>query len=90
MNPFVQEILSSLFRKLLAMASVWAVSHGIFTADETQKLIEGAVLLLVSVVWTLWKKYHDRIKFLTALESPPGITECELIAKISDGKGATL
>ena len=90
MNPLFQSVVGSLLRKLLAMASVWVVSQGIFTTDETMKLIEAGILLGTSILWTLWKNYGSHILLNTALESPAGLSLVELKAKIADGKGAIL
>lgn len=86
MNPVVMDVIGSLLRKFLAMASVWAVSYGIFTTDESAKIVEGLALLLTSIIWTLWKNYGNHNKVLTALESPAGTTLQQLTAKIKESK----
>jgi hypothetical protein len=90
MNPLLAAALGSILRAALAGAAGYLVNQGIWTADAADQYLAAAVLAILTVAWSLWVKYKDRIKFLTALESPAGTTEAKVDATIKTGMGATL
>ena len=90
MNPLVAQALGAIVRWALTFLSAWFVQHGIWTSENATEYSAGAALAIVALGWSLWQKYKNRLKFLTALESPPGTTEAHVEAKVSTGTGATL
>ena len=90
MNPIFQAALGSLLRWALAVGAGWLVQRGIWTEAEALTYVSAAVLAVLSLLWSLWQKYRQRIKFLTALELPKGSTEGTVAATIAIGEGAAL
>lgn len=90
MNPLLQAALGSLLRWLFAIAAGFFVEHGIWTQGEASSYVAGAALAVLSLLWSLWAKYHSRIKFLTALEVPAGSSEADVKATIAAGQGASV
>ena len=88
MAELITIMLGSLFRMLLLGAFGALIQRGVFTEDQVGQLAVGLAGFVSVVAWALWKRYHDRLKFLTALESPPGTTEAAVKAKVSEGMGA--
>jgi hypothetical protein len=88
------EALGSIARWLLAGLMGYFVAKGVFTAEQaesyTRALSYAAAAGAVSLGWSLWQKYHSRIAFLTALDSPAGTTPAQVAGKIAAGKGAPL
>ena len=75
MNPLIRDILESLLRKGLTAAATYLVTIGLLTEGQATEVIAGLVLVGVSVVWSVWVRYKDRLHFLTAIEAPPGTPE---------------
>ena len=82
--------LGSLFRMLLILLFGALIERGYMTEGQFAQLGMGLGGFVVVSAWTLFKRYHDRLKFRTALESPAGTTEAHINEKIKDGTGATL
>jgi hypothetical protein len=83
-------MLGSLFRMLLLGLFGALIERGVWTSDQVGQLAVGLAGFVAVVAWALWKRYHDRLKFLTALESPAGTDEAAIKAKIAEGMGAKL
>jgi hypothetical protein len=90
MSPLLQAALASILRAVLMLGAGWLVEHNVWTNGNADLYVTAAAMAIVSYGWALWTHYRARIKFLTALESPPGTTEKHIDTKISEGKGATL
>lgn len=90
MNPMIVTMLGSLLRALLLAAFGGLIDRGIWSTDQVEWLAVGLAGFVLTWGWALWKHYKSRIKFLTALETPAGATEAEVVAKISAGFGAKL
>ena len=90
MHPLLQAALGSILRWALTFLAGFFVEHGIWSQDEASAYIAGAVVAILTLAWSLWQKYHSRIKFLTALQSPAGTSEATVDAKINTGTGAKL
>ncbi len=88
MNPLLQAALGSILRWMLSIGAGYLVEHGIWSQSEASTYVAGAALAALSLGWSLWAKYHSRIKFLTALEAPAGSTESDVTATIAAGLGA--
>lgn len=85
MNPIAQEAIGSILRWGLAIVAGYLVKQGIWTDAAATTYVMAASLALLSVGWSLWQKYHDRVKLLTALTMPAGTTENQVIAKVASG-----
>ncbi len=88
MNPLLAAALGSIIRWALTFAAGFFVEHGIWTSTEATTYVAGAVMAVLTLMWMLWVRYRDRLKFLTALTMSPGATENEVKAHIASG-GAT-
>jgi hypothetical protein len=89
-NPLLQSALGAILRWLFALGAGYLVEHGIWTQSEASTYVAGAALAALSLGWSLWAKYHNRIKFLTALEAPAGSSEADVKATIAAGLGASV
>jgi hypothetical protein len=74
-NPLIRDILESLLRKALTAGATYLVTIGLLTEGQATEVIAGLVLVGVSVAWSVWVRYKDRLNFLTAIEAPPGTPE---------------
>jgi hypothetical protein len=81
-------MLGSLLRMLLLGLFGALIQRGVWTADQVGQLAAGLAGFIAVAAWALWKRYHDRLKFLTALEMPAGTSEATIKAKIATGTGA--
>jgi len=84
MNLWIS-ILLGLVRLALTGLSGWLVAHHVITQSQTSELVYGVTIALISVGWTIWTKYHDRLKLLTALTLPPGSTVDQVKQIVSAG-----
>ncbi len=85
MNPILQSALLSLVRWALAIAAGFLVKAGIWDASDAETYVAAGALALLALGWSLWLKYRDRVKLLTALTMTPGATENDVIAHIASG-----
>lgn len=86
MNPILQSALGSILRWLLALLAGYLVKAGIWTNSNAQAYVAAGTLALLALGWSLWQKYHSRIKFLTALTMPVGATENDVKAQVATGQ----
>ena len=89
MNPLFQAAIGAILRWFFALGAGYLVEHGIWSQSEASTYVTAAALAAVSLGWSLWAKYHSRIKFLTALEAPAGSSEADVKATIDSGMGAS-
>lgn len=81
--PFLKQIVSALVR----IAIVWlATKFGASVSDDqvTQLTAQIAPVLLV-VAWSLYDKYHGRLKLLTAAAAPYAVTEAQVERAVAAG-----
>ncbi len=90
MNPILGAAIGSILRWLLAVGAGYFVQKGIWTDTDATAYVSAAALGLLSLGWSLYNKYRGRIKFLTALDMPPGATEAEVKTKVDAGFGASI
>lgn len=90
MNPLLQQALGAFIRTGLAFLAGYVVKAGIWTQSDAETYIAAATLALLALGWSLWQKYHARIKFLTALDAPTGASEAMVDDKIKRGAGSVL
>lgn len=90
MNPLLQSALGSILRALLAGLAGWFVQRGVWTQDAANEYLTAGVLFILTILWAVWTRYKDRLKFLTALDAPAGIPEEHVTEKIKLGMGAKL
>jgi len=88
MNPILQAALGSIVRFFLAALFGYVVKAGIWSASEAETYVGAGTLAVLGLGWSLWAKYRDRIKLLTALSMPHGVTENDVKEHIANG-GAT-
>ena len=87
MYQLIVIMLTALLRQLLFVAFGALIERGIWTQDQLGQIAIGMAGVLVVGAWSLWNHYKNRIKFLTALEAPPGTTEAKVDATIKAGLG---
>jgi hypothetical protein len=85
MNPLLAQFLGAIIRWALTFAGAWFVSKGIITPEQSNEMIGGAIVALLSLAWVLWLKYADRLKLVTALSAPAGATEREIEKRVAAG-----
>lgn len=78
MNPILSAAIGSILRWIFAFAAGWLVQRGVWTPEDASTYLGAAVLAVMGLGWSLWSKYHDRIKFLAALDAPAGTPEARL------------
>ncbi len=75
MNPMLSAWLGALLRAVLGPALTWiALRIGMDEGDATVAALALSGVIL-NVVWVLWTKYRDRLRFLSALEAQPYMSE---------------
>jgi hypothetical protein len=75
MNPLFRDILESLLRKGATGLATYLVTVGLLTEGQATQVVAGLVLLGVSIAWSVFQRYKDRLEFLTAIKAPPGASE---------------
>ncbi len=85
MNPFVEKILGSVIRTLLAGFVPWLIAHGMLSQGDAEQLASLAAGALVAGAWSMWEKYHSRQKLVTAIATPHPTTEAAVNAQVSAG-----
>lgn len=83
-------MLGSLLRMALLAAFGALIQRGVWTEGQVEQVALGLAGLIAVAAWALWNHYKNRLKFLTALESPAGTSEAHVIDKMKAGTGATL
>lgn len=71
-GPLIRSAIGSFLRTLLVGLGGYLVSIGIWKPEDQSKYIEGIVLALTGLIWSLYQKYraHETIK--AALTTPAG------------------
>lgn|ERR1017187_139179 len=82
MNPIYITVVGSLLRWLLAIGAGYLVKHGLLESTDVKHWIAGITMALLAIGWSVWQKYHSRVKMLTALTMPEGSTENQLNTQI--------
>jgi hypothetical protein len=90
MYQLIVIMLGSLLRMLLLAASGALIERGVWTTGQVEQIAAGVAGFVVVGAYALWNHYKNRIKFMTALETPPGTTEANVDATIKAGLGATI
>jgi len=85
MPIILQSAIGSILRWALLYGGVpFLVKHGIWTESDADKYVEGTVVALLTLGWSLWNQYKGRVKFLTALMPGPR-TEDDVLQHIASG-----
>ena len=90
MNPLIVTMLGAVLRMGLLGLFATLIEKGIWTEGQVETLAVGLAGFLATAIWALWNHYKTRLKFLTALDMPPGTTEAKVNATLKAGGGATL
>jgi hypothetical protein len=83
-------MLGALLRMLLLGAFAALIERGVWTSGQVEQVAIGLAGFIMVAAYALWNHYKNRIKFLTALETPPGTTEAHVDEKIAVGLGASI
>jgi hypothetical protein len=97
MGPLLGEFLAAILRWALTMVFAVLVDRHVLSPHDgdyfSMEFAKHATYVggaLVVLGWGLWAKYRSRVKFLTALEAGPGMTEQGIEHRIANGAGATI
>lgn len=82
MNPLVLEAVGAVVRWGLALLAGYLVDHRIWTAEQSERYVGAAALAVVPILWSLYRKYKNRLKLLAALSTPQVISESKLESNI--------
>jgi len=85
--PFIQQIIGAIVRAAVLWGAGYLAAHaGITLTDsQTTKIIEYLVPVLAVLAWSIYQKYFNRQKLVTAQAMPAGVTEAHIEAKIAAG-----
>lgn len=75
MNPLLKSFLESILKKALTSAAAVLVAWGWIAQDDSEKYVLGLIAYLLSVGWSAWTDYKDRLKLMVAQALPGGVTE---------------
>lgn len=89
MNPMVQAALAAIFRWLLTFGSAYLVSRGVWTQEDATTYVVAGAAALATLAWSLYQKYVERSKLVTALASPP-TSEQHVEQMVKAGTGASV
>jgi hypothetical protein len=78
MSELWRSFIGSLVRWLLAGIAGYAVRQGIITEQMSIELVAAIAVGAAGLIWSLWNKYKGRLRFLKALEMPPGADEADV------------
>lgn len=70
--PLIRSAIGSFLRTLLVGLGGYLVSTGVWSPENADKYIEGIVLALVGLIWSLYQKYRQQQTIQAALETPAG------------------
>lgn len=70
MNPFIQDVALTIARKALTAVATYLVTTGWLTGEQSERIIIGIALGAVSVGWSIWQRYKDRILLAIGLGLP--------------------
>lgn len=82
MNPMLSAWLGAALRALLGPALMWVAIRIGFDKGDAELATLALSGVVLNLLWVLWVKYRDRLKFLTALESPNYYTEASVAARV--------
>lgn len=83
MNPLLQQFLGGLLRTGLQWLAAGLVAKGVFTPDQMEAFITGAILAILTFSWSMWVKYKGRLRFLKAMEMPSGVSEAQVKREVA-------
>ena len=83
-------MLGAVIRMLLLGVFATLIERSVWTTGQVEQVSIGLAGFICVAAYALWNHYKSRIKFLTALETPPGTTEAHVEEKIADGLGASI
>lgn len=86
MNPMLQAALGSIVRFALAGVFGVLVSKGIWTEAEASTYLSAAVLGILTLGWSIWQKYGNRLKFMTASAAGKPVSEKEVEQMVKAGQ----
>lgn len=83
-------VIGTLIRNGVVLLGGWLAAHGLLLGTQIEQWITVVGTTLVCIVWGVWVHYKNRIRFLTAIDVPPGTSEAHVNTLIANGQGATL
>lgn len=83
MNPMLEAALTAIVRALLVGMAGWLVKHGVWTEGDATGYVAAGALAIVTLGWSIYQKYKDRLTLNTALMLA-GKTEDAVRADVAD------
>lgn len=74
MNEFYRGVILSLLTKALTGVSVWLVTNGWLSGEQTTQVVLGIAGLVASIAVTVWQRYGSALVKMAALQLPQGAT----------------
>lgn len=93
MNEFYKGVITSLLTKALTGVSVYLVTNGWLSNEQTTQIVLGVSGLLASIIWTFYSRYSDALLKNAALQlTDPKATmeDAKALAKTDSVAPATL
>lgn len=84
-NPMFAAALGSIIRWALALGAGYLVRKEIWQPGDATLYVTAGATALTALVWSLWDKYYQRAKLVTALATPRVVSE-NTVEKMIDDK----
>jgi len=89
MPELLKAAIGSLIRWALTGIFGWLVAKGAFTEGQAGELLLAIGAGAAALLWSLYQKYRDKLKFFTALEVSTSQKVDESIARNGTGENIT-
>ena len=84
--PFVRQIIGVLVRAAVVWLAGYLAAHANISLSDDQigTIAEYLAPVVAVLVWSVWTKYYDRQKLLTAAAASKPMTEQEVEERVAD------
>lgn len=84
MNPMFAAAIGAIIRWALTFLAGYLVTRGIWSQQEATVYVLAAATALTALLWSLYQKYIERAKLVTALATPGVKSEAQIEAMVKD------
>lgn len=85
MPGLFERFFGSVVRFLLAGVTGYLVRKGVIDNSLGEEVLAAAAIGIPTLLWSLWQKYKERLKFLKALDVPAGTSERQVEIALKSG-----